>query len=242
MSRWLLDTYLVFRIQSLRFIRDWQAFVLTGLISVATFFLFRLVADPPPEAEVRLLAGAAVFGVAMQSINMTGGIMVSERFEGQMKLFMTSPISQGSYVMGVTVFSTITAALTAAVVLDVAAAAGVDFHFSPVLVPLVVMTGAAFTGFAVLIATHANTAQTGYMLTGTVGILVAYLSPIFYPIERLPEVLQWLARLSPFTYAGDAFLELLSGGTSIIAEVAILSAFLVVTNTVGIAKMRWREP
>ncbi len=242
MTRWLLDTYVVGVIEFQRFIREWPAFLITSLIAAATFFLFRLVMNPPPEVEIRILAGAMVFGVGMQSINTTGQIMVSERFEGQMKLFRTSPISQGSYVVGVTIFAAITAALTAVVVMGLGAAAGVDFHLSPILAPLILMTGVALTGFAVLIATYARTAQTGMMLTNTVGIVVVFVSPIFYPIERLPEVLQWLARLSPFTYAGQAFTEVLSGGSSILVQVSILLGVMVVTNALGIAKMRWREP
>ena len=242
MTRWLLDTYVVCIIEFQRFIREWPAFLITSLIAAATFFLFRLVMNPPPEVEIRILAGAMVFGVGMQSINTTGQIMVSERFEGQMKLFRTSPISQGSYVVGVTIFAAITAALTAVVVLGLGGAAGVEFHLSPLLAPLILMTGVALTGFAVLIATYVRTAQTGMMLTNTIGIVVVFVSPIFYPIERLPEVLQWLARLSPFTYAGQAFTEVLSGGSSILVQVSILLGVMVVTNALGIAKMRWREP
>lgn len=242
MIRWLLDTYVICSIESRRFTRDWNGFVITSLISAATFFLFRLVMDPSPEVETRLLAGAMVFGVGMQSVNTTGQVMVSERFEGQMKLFRTSPISQGSYVVGVTLMATVASALTAVVVLGLAAAARVDFHLSPVLVPLIIMTGLALPGFAVLIATYARTAHTGYMLSNTLGILVVFVSPIFYSIESLPEVLQWLARLSPFTYAGQAFLKVLSGNSSILVEVAILLAFMLLTNALGIIKMRWREP
>jgi len=242
MSRWFNDTYVLFAIESKRFTRQAAVFVFNSLIAAAVFFLFRLVADPPPEVELRLLAGAMVFGVAMQSINATGQIMVSERFEGQMKLFRTSSISQASYVVAVTVFSAATAALTALVVLGLAAAAGVHLSLSPLLIPLIVLTGLALPGFAVLIATHAKTAQAGYMLSNAVGIMLVMVSPIFYPIERLPEALQWLARLSPFTYAGQAIHQTLSGGTAIIVPVCILLAFTVAANAIGIAKMRWREP
>jgi len=57
----------------------------------------------------------------------------------------------------------------------------------------------------------------------------------------LPVALQWVARLSPFTHAGQAFLEVLSGGSSIFVQVASLLAFMVVTNALAITKMRWRE-
>ena len=178
----------------------------------------------------------------MQSINTTGQIMVSERFEGQMKLFRTSSISQASYVVAVTVFSAVTAALTALVVLGLAAAAGAQLRLSPLLIPLIVLTALALPGFAVLIATYAKTAQAGYMLSNAVGIMLVMISPVFYPIERLPEALQWLARLSPFTYAGQAVHQTLSGGTAIIVPVCILLAFTVAASAIGIAKMRWREP
>ena len=178
----------------------------------------------------------------MQSVNVTGSLLVSERFEGQMTLFRTSPISPGSYVTGVTTASALTAMLTAVVVLGIAAAIGADFHLSLLLLPLLIMTALALPGFAVLIATHVRTAQAGYMLSSTVGILVVLVSPIFYPIERLPEWLQWVARISPFTHAGQAFREVLTGGSSILGPVLVLLVFMVATNILGITRMRWREP
>lgn len=242
MIPWLRDAYLVCTMELKRFIRTWDAFLLNSLIVGATLFMLRLMMNPPPEVETRLLAGALVFGVGMQSVNMTGSLMVSERFEGQMKLFRTSPISQGSYVVGITIAGTLMAVLTAVVLLVLAAAIGVDFHFSPLLAPLIIITGLTLPGLAVLIATHAKTAQAGYMLCSTVGILIVLISPIFYPIERLPEWLQWVARLSPFTHAGQAFTEVLSGGSSVLVPVLILVVFMIATNALGIIKMRWREP
>jgi ABC-type multidrug transport system permease subunit len=242
MMRWFRDTYVVFSMEVRRFLKDWEGFAINSLISSATFIMLRLMTVPPPDVEVQLLAGAIVFAVGMQSVNVTGGLMVSERFEGQMTLFRTSPMSPGSYVTGVTTASALTAMLTAVVVLGIAAAVGTDFHLSLLLLPLLIMTALALPGFAVLIATHVRTAQAGYMLSSTVGILVVLVSPIFYPIERLPEWLQWVARISPFTHAGQAFREVLTGGSSILVPVVVLLVFMVATNILGITRMRWREP
>jgi len=242
MTRWLRDAHVVFSMEARRFLKDWQGFAINSLIASATFIMLHLMMAPPPETEVQLLAGAIVFAVGMQSVNVTGSVLVSERFEGQMTLFRTSPMSRGSYVAGVTVASALTALLTAAVVLAVAAVAGAEFQPSVLLLPLLIMTALALPGFAVLIATHVRTAQSGYMLSSAVGILVVLVSPIFYPIDRLPEWLQWVARLSPFTHAGQAFREVLTGGSSVLLPVVVLLAFMVVTNGLGIARMRWREP
>ena len=242
MTRWFLDAHVVFSMEVRRFLKDWEGFVINSLISSATFIMLRLMTAPPPDVEVQLLAGAIVLAVGMQSVSVTGSLLVSERFEGQMTLFRTSPMSPGSYVTGVTTASALTAMLTAVGVLGVAAAVGADFHLSLLLLPLLIMTALALPGFAVLIATHVRTAQAGYMLSSTVGILVVLVSPIFYPIERLPEWLQWVARVSPFTHAGQAFREVLTGGSSVLVPVLILLVFMAATNILGITRMRWREP
>jgi len=242
MTRWLLNTYIVFRIELQNVVQGWKEYLISVLISSATFFMLRLVVNPDPEVEIQLLAGAIVFGVGMISVSRTGQLMVSERFEGRMKLFITSPISQSSYMVGVTTMATVSASITAVVVLALAAAAGVQYHLSPLLIPLIIFTGLTLTGIAVIIATHARTALTAYMLCDAIGVIVVFCSPIFYPVERLPEWLQWVARISPFTHAGQAFREVLSGGSSILVPVCVLLGFMALTNTLGITRMRWREP
>jgi len=238
---WFSDAWVVFRIEFQRLVRGWSDFLLTSIISAATFFMLRLFIEPSPTEEIQILAGAIVFGVGMQSISRTGGIMISERFEGQMKLFMTSPIPRSAYVVGVTLTSALTSSLTALLVLGLAKAAGVAFHFNPLLLLLIIMTGLALPGIAVVVATRARTAQTGYMLSDTIGIVVSFVSPVFYPIERLPEALQWIARFSPFTHAGQAFREILNGGSSVLIPILVLLAFMVVANALGVSGMRWRE-
>ena len=242
MTRWLNELLIVFCIEFRRFLTEWPVYLVVSVIAAAPLFLIRLAADFSSEGDTRLLAGAVVFGLGLQSINGTGQLMVSERFEGQMKLFRTSPMSQSAYVVAITMFTVTMASLSTVAILGLGAAAGIQFKLSPLLAPLVIMTGASLTGFAVLIATNARTASSGALLSNVLGVLVALLSPVFYPIERLPELLQWLAHLSPFTYAGQAFTEVLSGGSAIHVQVLILLAFMVVTTTLGIVKMRWREP
>ncbi|MBN1857115.1 MAG: ABC transporter permease [Dehalococcoidia bacterium] len=241
MRRWLSELLIVFSIEFRRFVTEWPVYLLVSVIAAAPLFLVRLATDVTAADDTRLLAGAVVFGLGLQSINGTGQLMVSERFEGQMKLFRTAPMSQGAYVVGITLFTVAMAAVSTAAVLGIGALTGIAFSLSLLLIPLVIMTGASLTGFAVLIATNARTASSGALLANTLGVLVALLSPVFYPIERLPEVLQLVAHLSPFTYAGQAFTEVLSGGSSVLLPSLILLGFMLVTTTLGIVKMRWRE-
>ncbi len=241
MQRWLNETAIVFAIEFRRFLTEWPVYLLVSVIATAPLFLIRLAGEFSSLEDTRLLAGAVVFGLGLQSINGTGQLMVSERFEGQMKLFRTAPMSKAAYVVGVTLFTVVMATVSTVAVLGLGAAAGIPFELSPLLLPLVIMTGASLTGFSVLIATNARTASGGALLASALGVLVAMLSPIFYPIERLPVALQWLAHLSPFTYAGEAFTEVLSGGASVLSQSLILLGFMVATSAIGIARMQWRE-
>lgn len=79
------------------------------------------------------------------------------------------------------------------------------------------------------------------MLANTAGILLTLLSPVYYPIERLPEWLRWVARLSPYTHAGQAVNAILSGHGGFAGEALLLFAITVVGVVGGVAGLRWRE-
>jgi ABC-type multidrug transport system permease subunit len=79
------------------------------------------------------------------------------------------------------------------------------------------------------------------MMANTLGILVVILSPVYYPIERLPGWLQWLVRFSPYTHAGEAMNRVLSGQGGFEREMLILAGITVVGLVIGILGLRWRE-
>jgi ABC-type multidrug transport system permease subunit len=106
---------------------------------------------------------------------------------------------------------------------------------------VLVLTALSTAGMSVIIATRAPGLEAGSMLSNVFGILIVLLSPIYYPVERLPEWLQWLARLSPFTHAGEAVNRILSGEGGFMPSAAALLVITVVTATVGIAGLRWQE-
>ncbi len=97
------------------------------------------------------------------------------------------------------------------------------------------------TGIAIVIATWAPSLEMGGMLANTVGILIVMLSPVYYPIERLPEWLRWLARFSPYTHSGEAINRVLSGQGGFEREVLILAGITLIGLTVGVLGLRWRE-
>jgi ABC-type multidrug transport system permease subunit len=117
----------------------------------------------------------------------------------------------------------------------------IDIHLSPWLVPLILLTTLSMTGIAVTIATWAPAWEVANLLANLLGLLVTLLSPVYYPIERLPEWLRWVARLSPYTHAGEAINRVLSGQGGFEREALLLAAITLVGLAIGVAGLRWRE-
>ncbi len=97
------------------------------------------------------------------------------------------------------------------------------------------------TGVALVIGTWSPNQQMGNLLANSIGILIVMFSPIYYPISRLPDWLQWPARFSPYTHAASAIDAILSGAGGFYGELALLAAITAAAMALGVAGMRWRD-
>lgn len=68
---------------------------------------------------------------------------------------------------------------------------------------LVLLGGAIFLLFGLLIATYAKSYDTAAPITSAIGLPMTFLGNIFYPIDSLPHGLQTIAKLLPITYLAD---------------------------------------
>ena len=238
------DAVVIFQIQSLK-VRAWlPAYLLTVVgFPIGTLYFAKALV-PPGAAEAsgtQLITGALVFGLGMAGVNMLAQGMLNERFNSMLKLVVTSPVHPMSYVLGVVAFAVVQGLAAGAVLLSFAPVTGTDVHLSLWLLPVLVLAALSTAGMSVIIATRAPGLEAGSMLANVFGILIVLLSPIYYPMERLPEGMQWVARLSPFTHAGEAVNRILSGEGGFLPSALALMAITVVTTTVGIAGLRWQE-
>jgi len=242
MSKVVADAWVVFQIEALRF-RAWVLFYVFSIVVAPVGLLLFAKALTPPGFDVgtRLMTGSLVFGLGMMTVNNLSQQMQQERFTFQLKLVVTSPVHRLSYAGGIIAYSVAQAVITAVVVLGFGPIFGIDIHLSPWLVPLILLTTLSMTGIAVTIATWAPAWEVANLLANLLGLLVTLLSPVYYPIERLPEWLRWVARLSPYTHAGEAINRVLSGQTGFEREALLLAAITLVGLAIGVAGLRWRE-
>lgn len=242
MPRAISDAALITWMEALKIRASPGAFFLSIVIAPLGFLLFAKAMTPPGfDIGVRLVTGSLVFGLGLMSVNLLAQFILAERFNNEMKLVVASPVHPLSYVGGVAAYSIAQALVTAGVMLSFAPVFGIHITLSFWLIPLVFLTALSMTGIAIVIATWSSSMEAGNMLANTFGIIVVMLSPVYYPIERLPEWLQWVARFSPYTHAGKAINNVLSGEGGFAMEILILAGITALGLTIGVLGLRWRE-
>ncbi len=164
-----------------------------------------------------------------------------ERFNNTLKLVITSPVHPLSYAAGVVAFSLLLGMFTGAAVLSFSPVVGIDIHLSWWLVPVLALTSLSLTGIGLIIATWVPSAEVGNVMANMAGIMVTMLSPVYFPIERLPHWLRWVVRFSPYTHAGAAVDGILSGRGGYGHEVVYLALITAAGLVVGVMGLRWRE-
>ncbi len=245
MPKFASDALVVWQMQLIK-IRRWLPIYVFSIIIVPIGTLLFAKALIPggmstPEVETRLMTGSLVFGIGIMTVNNMAQIFLWERFRGMLKLVITSPVHPMSYASGIILYALTQGMFTAAVVLCFAPLLGIHVELSLWLLPVLALTSLSLTGLGIMIATWSPRMEIGNILANSVGIMAGLLSPIYYPIQRLPDWLQWVVRASPYTHAGEAVDDILSGRGGFVQETLILFALTVLGLTIGVAGLRWRE-
>ncbi len=237
-----IDAFTIFEIRFLMFLRGWYWYLMGALVfPVAMFYFARALTPDSPEAVRRAMIGTIVFGATMMTTNMLAQSLIQDRFQGRLKLIITMPVSKVAYAAGVLVFGSILAAITIGALLVIATVAGVDYSLTWAFLPIVATVLLTMSGLTLFFVSFAPSAEVGGLMTNLFGILLAFISPVYFSMEQAPFVMRMFGWVSPLRYAADGMDKTFSGQTDVLVELAILGGFALATMTLGIAKMRCRE-
>jgi ABC-type multidrug transport system permease subunit len=242
MARFLAEASVVAKVHFLYITRQFVIYMVIFTLFPLSFVFFAKYLTPPGvEVGSRLITGSIVFSLGLTIVNELSQTLLNERFNQQLKLIVVSPASKASYAAGVVAAGLLRGVLSSYVILLFAPLFGIHIHLSLWLVPLSLLCALSLTGLALVVGTRAPTAQVGNVLANSAGILVVLFSPLYYPVSRLPEWLQWPARLSPYTHAASAIDAVLSGSGGFYGEMAVLAGITAVAMALGVWGMRWRD-
>lgn len=146
--------------------------------------------------------GMASFGIASN----TAWSFFMDRDNGIFYEMLTYPMSRSEYLVGKVVFN-ILVALGQAVVTVVLAALVLDVAVKPALLPLLLAAVAVGTAgwffFYAIFALLIKRNDAFNTVTSIFYFVFLFASSMFYPLEPLPEVFQWVALANPITWHVD---------------------------------------
>ena len=207
-------------------------------------------------AVVTFVSSGALLGTAIEGglimIFFSSGIALQSdlsHLKNDFKLqdmVVSSPTSAKLY-MGGMALAEIVYSLPAIVILVVLAA----IYIQPDLLQIAILTAVLALMFAISVAigfmlsTFSSDVVQSYAFSRLLSLLFATLPPVYYPISLVPYPFNYLALLSPTTYAAmimhqsTGYLELST--TELAASWAVLLAVCAVIMYIAIKKTRWRE-
>ncbi|CAM3402720.1 ABC transporter permease [Isoptericola cucumis] len=166
-----------------------------------------------------------------------------ERQSGTLERLMTTPLGKGDFVAGYALAFAALALLQSVVVVGFALAVGMDV-LGPLWLVVVVAMLDAVLGCCLGLAASALARSEFQAVQMMPAIIFPQLITcgLLMPRDQMPEVLEWLSRVFPLTYAVEAMQELAAGGgwSEVAGAVGVIALFIVGAVVLGVATLRRR--
>jgi len=215
------------------------------LILIVPLVVMTLIGLSFPEGSVldyiapALLATLALFF----SFLLTGISFLRERSQGTMERLMASPVSRLDIVVGY-LFGFFIFALTQTLIVLLFTIYVLDVHYYGDLwqifvFQIVVITGAVNLG--IFISTFARNEFQMVQFIPLIILPQIFLCGVIWPVEQMPNYLQWLSAILPLTYAVDGLRDIMLAGKSLLDvgfELAVLVGFAIIISIVAAITLR----
>lgn len=209
------------------------------LFSLLMFYYIAQLVRVPPFTEqgeyfAFVVVGIVIFGIVRSSLSIPSTVR-QELVAGTYERLVLSPFGGTGAVVAMMIFPLLYALFTAAVTLLLAAVVfGVDVQWGTagLAIPIGVLGAMSFAPFALVFAaiTLAFKQAPGQ---GMIIALVSIVSGMYFPVDLLPNWLQWVSKVQPFTPTVDLMRHVLvglplSGTLSVDLIKLVVFAFLLV--------------
>jgi len=125
---------------------------------------------------------------------------------GLMKEILVAPVSRFSIVIGKALSGTIISVIQAAIILMLFPFLGIELSISsiPFTIAIAFVLSFCISALGIVIATFFENLESFSAIMNFIVMPMFFLSGAMYPVQKLPEVLKFVAHLNPLTFGVDA--------------------------------------
>jgi ABC-2 type transport system permease protein len=160
-----------------------------------------------PKTMTTLLIGAVIWAYLGIIFEVMTETVAWERWEGTIEYTFMAPLKRSVHLFGMGAYSVLYGLIRAAVIFGLVAlfftlSLGNADYLSALA--LTIIASLSFIGIGIMTAVFPLISPEKGMQLGFIGQgVLLVVSGIYYPVSVLPEWMQWIAKISPATYALD---------------------------------------
>jgi len=216
-----------------------------GLIVVVPLVIMSLIGlSFPYEGILDNIAPALLTTMALFfSFLLTGISFLRDRSQGTMERLMVSPVSRLDVVIGY-LFGFFLFALTQTLIIVLFTIYAFGIEFQGDLWQILVFQVFVITGAVTLGIFTSTFARNEFQMVQFIPLIIVpqiFLSGVLWPVEQMPDYLQWLSAVMPLRYAIDGLNDIMLQGKNLLDvgfELAMLAGFAVVTSILAAITLR----
>jgi ABC-2 type transport system permease protein len=209
--------------------RDWTLFksykfrvpttLLATLFSLSLFyFISRLVSvntfRTPDDYYAFVVVGLVILAVLTSTLSQPPAVIRQELVAGTFERLLLTPLGAVLAVVSMLIFPLVYALAQGMITLAVAALVfdlSVEWSTAALALPVALLGALAFMPFGVLMAAMTvcfkqAVAGTGFVIAG-----ISIVAGLYFPVALLPDWIQWMSEIQPFTPSVDLLRNLLVG-------------------------------
>ncbi|MDQ2696583.1 MAG: ABC transporter permease [Pseudomonadota bacterium] len=191
------------------------------------------------------LASGIAVSSTMTTASFEGMFSAYTRMEVQKtwEAMRTAPLEVTDIVVGEAVWAATKSLFSGAAIVLVAAGLGAVSGWQAVLaLPVMLLAGLCFAALALVVTSFATNYDFFLYYNTLVVMPMLLLSGVFFPLERMPEIIQWLALALPLSHAVDLVRPLLTGQPLAwpLLHLLVLAAYTAAGLALAVALLRRR--
>ena len=216
-----------------------------GLILVVPLVVMTLIGLSVPDKRVLDFTAPALLAMLafFFSFLLTGISFLRERSQGTMERLMASPVSRLDIVVGY-LFGFFVFALTQTLIVVLFTVYVLKVHYvgdlwQIFIFQIVVIGGAVDLG--IFISTFARNEFQIVQFIPLIILPQVFLGGVLWPVEQMPNYLQWLSKILPLTYAIQGLRDIMLAGKSLLdvmSQLLALIVFAIVTSILAALTLR----